>query len=150
MAALIACFYLIGIGLILFGMLQKKSPQSQPHYQTAKIVGYKNVAGENLCFDVLNYLMEVVQPVACVILDDGSFKEVPMHLQVTMKTLEIYPNLKFGGEADVLFYGDNPRICYLCNHPLAEKPVQFSSAIVIGIAFLVLGVICTIVALMGI
>lgn len=143
---LIIMVLISGLILVAVGIFQMKYYFGCPHEQDVKITGsvpYKTKAGglAGLAADAVSSVAGVKRPVVDVTLDDGSLKTVPLNTAVTDQVTARFPELDFGGEVTVLFFGNNPKIAYLINHALAQKVLKVSAPLLCGIALLVLGVV---------
>lgn len=146
---LIVWVLLSGAVLLAIGIYQMQTYFAHPHFQEAKIIGFEryksNIGGlEGIVADAASNAAGMRYPVVDVLLDDGSFQTVRLNVTVTDDTLRLHPDLDIGGTVNVQFFGDNPKIAYLTNHPLAQTVVKVSGALLAGIALLVLTVILVI------
>ncbi len=131
-------FLLIGIGLTVYGVREQKTQYGEQHFTEAEVVGHQNARSHNLSMLAVNTLTGNVNPVVSIQLPDGMRKTVPLHTQVTRMVFSRFPELDVGGHVSVTYYGDDPKEAFLTGHPLAQTPVRCSSALLIGIVFLLI------------
>ena len=134
---------LAGAGCIAYGVYQKKTYFDHPHYQTVSVVGYEkyqsNARGlQGLAFDTISSAAGMKNPAVDITLDNGAIKTVKLNTVVSDPIITKYPEFDIGGQVDVQFFGNDPKIAYLTNHPMAQRVVKTSAAMLIGIALLAL------------
>lgn len=81
----------------------------------------------------MNAVAGIVQPVVRIDLPGGMVKDVRLHNQIVRGALAKYPELDFGGKISVTYFGANPKEAFLTGHPLAQKPMRCSAALLISI-----------------
>ena len=137
---------LIGIVLIGIGVYQKKTYFDKPHFQEVQIIGYENYQNNahgtaGLAVDMISSTIGMKHPVVDVTLEDSSLKSVRMNIAVNDQVITQRPELDIGGRVNVQFFGDDPKIVYLTNHPMAQTVVKTSAFMIVGIALTALGIL---------
>ena len=136
---LIILTVIVGIGFLVFGIIQKKTEYDAPHYCEAEIVGYKKEYGSSPLVLAVNLATEMVKPVVRVALENGQFAEIPVHTSMMKQSIEAqFPELRIGNSVDIIYYGKRPKEAFLANHPLGIgfKPLSFSIWTAVGVAVL--------------
>ena len=137
-------FLLIGIGAIAFGIKEQKTVYSEQHYTEAEVVGHQKARSHNLSMVALNAAIGNVNPLVSITLESGIKKVVPLHEEIARVAFSKFPELDLGGRVSVTYFGSDPNIAYLTGHPLAQKPLRSSPALLIGIVFLLIA-LCLII-----
>ena len=146
MIAFFGMILLCGIILIAVGIYQKKTCYDRPHFQNARITGYvkyeNNARGLSFAaVELISSAAGMKHPVVDVMLDDGSVRSVRLNIAVNDQIIGNSPELGLDGEVQVLFFGSNPKIAYLQNHPMAQTVLRVSAPLIIGIAVTALGIL---------
>ena len=136
----IIVFLLIGIGATAYGVREQKTVYSEQHYTEGEVVGHQNARAHNLTAMAVNAATGTVNPLVSITLESGIRKVVPLHEQLPKMVLNKYPELDLGGRVSVTYFGADPKEAFLSGHPLAQKPLRSSSALLIGIVFLLISV----------
>jgi len=131
---------LIGAGALVYGIRDQKEHFGEQHFGEAEVVGHQPVRSGNLTMFAVNRVTGMVNPLVRLNLPAGMEKVVPLHTQVSRALFHKFPELDLGGSVSVTYYGDNPREAFLLNHPLGQKPVKLSGAILVGIGCLLCGI----------
>ena len=125
--------FVIGIGTLVYGIWEQKNVYGDPHFAEAEVVGHQNVRSSNLAISAMNAVAGIVQPVVRIDLPGGMVKDVRLHNQIVRGALAKYPELDLGGKISVTYFGANPKEAFLTGHPLAQKPMRCSAALLISI-----------------
>ncbi|HAG14372.1 MAG TPA: hypothetical protein DCG49_11020, partial [Ruminococcus sp.] len=128
-----------GIGATAFGIKEQKTVYSEQHYTEAEVVGHQNARTHNLTINAINTVTGTVNPLVSIMLENGIKKVVPLHEDLPRASFSKFPELDLGGKVSVTYFGSDPKTAYLTGHPLAQKPLRSSSALLIGIVFLLIG-----------
>jgi len=147
MISLFFFVFLIGAGLIGFGIWDQKRRFGSQQFTEGEIVGYQSAVNRSasLMGAALNAAAGMVSPVAKVTLASGEVQQIRLHTQLPKLTIDKFPDLQIGGKVSLIYFGDHPREVFLVGHPLAQKPLRVSPALLIGIPVLIVGVILTVV-----
>lgn len=141
--------FLIGAGLIGFGIFRKKTYYGHQKYLEAEIVGYVSYDGgrglDGLAISAVGKAVGMRHPVILLPMEDGSHKQVRLNVTVTDDILRRYPDLAVGGVVTVTYFGSRPSIVYLQNHPLAQTVMKISLPLLIGIGLIVVDVLMMVV-----
>lgn len=131
---------LIGIGLILYGVWEMKTVYSDQHYEDVEVIALQPYRTTNLAINAMSVVSGFVYPVVELDLGTGVSRRVRLHSYVSKAVFSQYPELDIGGQIRVTYFGKKPKEAFLTDHPMAQTPVKFSPAMVIGIAVAVLGI----------
>ena len=142
MIALFLFFLLIGIVCIGVGIYQKKTYFDRQTMQSAQVTGYvkyeNNAHGiPGLAIDAMSSAAGLKHPVVDVTLPDGALQTVRLNITVNDDIIEKYPEFDVGGRVDVLYFGNDPKIAYLMNHPMSQTVVKTGAPMIIGIVLTV-------------
>lgn len=147
--SLIVFVFLIGAGLIGFGIYQKKTYYGRQQVLETEIVDFVPYNGGTglggLAISAMSRVVGMKHPVILVSLADGTEKRVRLNITVTDDIFKRYPDLDIGGRISVTYFGKNPSIAYLQNHPLAQMVTKVSLALLIGIGLIIVDVLMVIV-----
>ena len=141
MIGLFIFLFLAGGALFAYGIWEKKNIYNEQHFTEGEVVGHQAVRTGNLTMTAVSKAVGIVHPVVLIDLPDGSCKEVKLHTQVSKMVFQKFPELDVGGKVSVTYYGHNPKEAFLTAHPLAQKPMAVSAAMLIGVAILAVAVL---------
>ena len=146
MIALSLIFLLIGIVCIGIGIYQKKTYFDRQTMQGVQVTGYvkyeNNAHGiPGLAIDAMSSAAGLKHPVVDVTLPDGALQTVRLNITVNDDIIGRYPEFDVGGRVDVLFFGDDPKIAYLMNHPMSQTVVKTGAPMIIGIVLTALSIL---------
>jgi hypothetical protein len=106
-------------------------------------VKYENNAHgiPGLAIDAMSSAAGLKHPVVDVTLPDGALQTVRLNIAVNDDIIRQHPEFDIGGRVDVLFFGDDPKIAYLMNHPMSQTVVKTGAPMIIGIALTALSIL---------
>lgn len=139
---LLILLFVIGGVLLGVGIWEQKTKFGRQQFTEGEIIGFQpsktNVSSP--MGSAMRAVAGMVNPVAKVTLADGTVKQIRLHTEIPKITIDKFPDLQPGGKVSLTYFGDNPNVCYLVGHPLAQKVMKTSAFLLLGIVFLVLAV----------
>ena len=141
--------YLIAILLIdavalAYGIWEQFTQFRDQHFAEAEVIGHKAASSVNLTFKAVNAMSGMVNPIVRIAKPDGTALEVPLYTEISKFLFDKFPELNVGGNISVMYYGEKPKQAFLTDHPLAQKPLPVSNALVIGIILLLTLILFTV------
>ncbi len=133
---------LIGGVFLALGILEHKNVYSKKTYAEGTVVHYVSAQGATLGLTAVKHLVGAMNPVVKVETLEQGTMELKLYEQVTPDVLRQMPEMQVGGKISVMFFGDQPKVCHLVGHPLAQSVLRFSMKLVVGAVCLGLAVIC--------
>lgn len=131
---------LIGIGMILYGVWEIKTVYSDQHYEEVEVVAHQPYRPINLAINAMSAMIGgFVYPVVELDLGTGVRRRVRLHAYVAKAVFSQYPELDIGGHIRVTYFGKKPKEAFLTDHPMAQTPIKFGPAMIIGIVLALLG-----------
>lgn len=133
---------LIGGVFLTLGILEHKNVYSKKTYAEGTVVHYVSAQGGTLTVSAVNHVVGMVNPVVRVETLEHGTMELRLYEQVMPDLIRDMPELQVGGKVAVMFFGDQPKVCHLVGHPLAQTALRFSMKLVIGSVCLGVAAIC--------
>lgn len=132
---------LIGGVFLTLGILEHKNVYSKKTYAEGTVVHYVSAQGSTLALTAVNHLVGAMNPVVRVETLAHGTMQLKLYEQVMPDLIREMPELQVGGKVSVMFFGDQPKVCHLVGHPLAQTALRFSMKLVIGAVCLGVAVI---------
>ena len=136
---LLIALFAVGAALLCIGIHEQKTKFGRQQFAEGEIIGYQpaRVYAGSPMGSAMRAAAGMVNPVAKVTFADGTVKQIRLHTELPKITIDKFPELQPGGKVSLTCFGDDPDICYLVGHPLAQRVMKTSAFLLLGIVILI-------------